>query len=58
MAAVRAGVTSIEHGSMLTTKSIASMKQHGTYLVPTSIFGTDQPRGIAAAVRRNGRVGR
>jgi imidazolonepropionase-like amidohydrolase len=35
-AAVRAGVTSIEHGSQLDDEAIALMKQHGTYLVPTS----------------------
>ncbi|MFQ5700847.1 MAG: amidohydrolase family protein [Acidobacteriota bacterium] len=34
-AAVRASVTSIEHGSMLDDEAIALMKQHGTYLVPT-----------------------
>jgi len=35
-AATRAGVASIEHGSMLDDEAIALMKQHGTYLVPTS----------------------
>lgn len=35
-AAVRAGVASIEHGSMLDDEAIALMKQHGTFLVPTS----------------------
>jgi imidazolonepropionase-like amidohydrolase len=35
-AAVRAGVASIEHGSMLDDEAIALMKQRGTYLVPTS----------------------
>ena len=35
-AAVRAGVASIEHGSMLDDEAIAMMKQNGTYLVPTS----------------------
>ncbi len=34
-AAVRAGVASIEHGSMLDDEAIALMKQRGTYLVPT-----------------------
>jgi imidazolonepropionase-like amidohydrolase len=38
-AAVRAGVASIEHGSMLDDEAIALMKQHGTYLVPTSYLG-------------------
>lgn len=35
-AAVRAGVRSIEHGSVLDDEAIALMKQHGTYLVPTA----------------------
>jgi imidazolonepropionase-like amidohydrolase len=35
-AAVRAGVASIEHGSMLDAEAIALMKEHGTYLVPTA----------------------
>jgi imidazolonepropionase-like amidohydrolase len=33
--ATEAGVDSIEHGSYITDESIAAMKQHGTYLVPT-----------------------
>jgi imidazolonepropionase-like amidohydrolase len=32
---VRAGVDSIEHGSMLTTEGARLMKEHGTYHVPT-----------------------
>lgn len=35
-AAVKAGVASIEHGSVLTDEIIAAMKQRGTYHVPTS----------------------
>jgi len=35
-AAVRAGVASIEHGSILDDEAIALMKEKGTYLVPTS----------------------
>jgi imidazolonepropionase-like amidohydrolase len=35
-AAVRAGVSSIEHGSILNDDAIALMKQKGTYLVPTA----------------------
>ena len=35
-AAVRAGVTSIEHGSILDDEAIAVMKERGTYLVPTT----------------------
>ena len=33
--AIRAGVASIEHGSMLDDEAIALMKERGTYLVPT-----------------------
>lgn len=33
--AVRAGVASIEHGSILDDEAIRLMKEHGTYLVPT-----------------------
>lgn len=35
-AAVRAGVASIEHGSILDDEAIAMMKERGTYLVPTT----------------------
>ncbi len=37
--AVKAGITSIEHGTYLDDEGIALMKQHGTYLVPTIIAG-------------------
>jgi len=40
LAAVRAGVASIEHGSMLNDEAIALMKQKGTYLVPTAYLLT------------------
>ncbi len=36
LAAVQAGVASIEHGSMLTDEIITEMKARGTYLVPTT----------------------
>ena len=36
VAAVRAGVTSIEHGSMLSDEAIGLMKERGTWLVPTT----------------------
>ena len=35
-AAIRAGVASIEHGSILDYEAIAMMKERGTYLVPTT----------------------
>jgi imidazolonepropionase-like amidohydrolase len=37
--AVRAGVASIEHGSILDEEAIRLMKEHGTYLVPTVYVG-------------------
>ena len=36
VAAVRAGVASVEHGSVLTDEAIALMLERGTYLVPTA----------------------
>lgn len=36
LAAVRAGVASIEHGSILTDEILREMKQRGTWLVPTT----------------------
>lgn len=36
-AAVRAGITSIEHGMMMDEECIRLMKEHGTFLVPTII---------------------
>jgi imidazolonepropionase-like amidohydrolase len=46
--AVRAGVASIEHGSLLDDEAIRLMKQHGTYLVPTiflvEYIETEYPR--------------
>jgi len=42
MAAVKAGVASIEHGSMLTPDIINEMKKRGTYYVPT-LYLADLP---------------
>ena len=39
--AVRAGVTSIEHGSMLDDETVRLMKERGTYLVPTMMAFED-----------------
>jgi imidazolonepropionase-like amidohydrolase len=39
-AAVRAGVSSIDHGSMLDDEAIRLMLEHGTYLVPTSYLAS------------------
>ncbi|MTI32039.1 metal-dependent hydrolase family protein [Xanthovirga aplysinae] len=37
--AIRAGVTSIEHGTFMDEETIALMKQHGTWYVPTLLAG-------------------
>ena len=37
--AIKAGVTSIEHGTFMDDKTMALMKQHGTYFVPTISAG-------------------
>jgi imidazolonepropionase-like amidohydrolase len=56
LAAVKAGVASIDHGSMLTDEAIALMKQKGTYLVPTAYLTTTPmdrlPPLLAAKARR------
>jgi imidazolonepropionase-like amidohydrolase len=49
-AAVRAGVTSIEHGSILDSEAVTLMVQHGTWLVPTLMAG-DQVSQMAQAGR-------
>jgi imidazolonepropionase-like amidohydrolase len=43
-AATRAGVTSIEHGSMLDPEAVALMKEKGTWLVPTLMAGESVER--------------
>jgi imidazolonepropionase-like amidohydrolase len=57
MAAVRAGVRSIEHGTYLSDATLTLMKERGTYLVPTYITVVDvgAPGGDydqAALIRR------
>ena len=55
-AAVRAGVASIEHGSLLDDEAIALMKERGTYLVADQLPGrAHQPGGAAAAHPAEGR---
>jgi imidazolonepropionase-like amidohydrolase len=56
-AAVKAGVASIEHGSMLDDEAIDLMKRRGTYLVPTAYLLTtfkfeSLPPPIAAKARQ------
>ncbi len=56
-AAVKAGVASIEHGSLMTDESIRLMKEHGTYLV-ADIYNGDyiasvgKEQGWAAEILR------
>jgi imidazolonepropionase-like amidohydrolase len=57
LAAVRAGVASIEHGSMLNDEAIELMKENGTYLVPTAYLLTvvkpeSLPPAMAAKARQ------
>ena len=44
MAAARAGVTSIEHGSILTPAAVALLRERGTWLVPTLYLRDAIPR--------------
>lgn len=37
--AIKAGVTTIEHGTLMDAETMELMKQHGTYLVPTITAG-------------------
>jgi imidazolonepropionase-like amidohydrolase len=53
LAAVKAGVASIEHGSMIDDEAIRLMKARGTYLVPTTALGdTIDLASLPPAVRR------
>ena len=55
-AAIRAGVASIEHGSMLDDESIRLMKEKGTYLVPTAYLLTQfKFEGIPAPIAAKAR---
>ncbi|MCU1244135.1 MAG: imidazolonepropionase [Acidobacteria bacterium] len=47
IAAVKAGVDSIEHGSTLNDEAIALMKAHGTYLVPTLYVAQPEANTVA-----------
>ena len=51
-AAVRAGVASIEHGSILDDEAIAMMKERGTYLVPTTYLADRINLEVLPAVMR------
>src|SRR3954451_9960669 len=53
IAAVKAGVASIEHGSMLNDEAIDLMKRRGTYLVPTAALpGTINMASLPAEVQK------
>jgi imidazolonepropionase-like amidohydrolase len=60
VAAVAAGVHSIDHGSMLTDEALALMKERGTWLVPTTTLRDielpDLPPAILAKRRSIGAV--
>ena len=51
-AAIKAGVSSIEHGSLLDDESIAMMIQQGTYLVPTTYADDAIPLELLNPLRR------
>ena len=50
--AVRAGVTSIEHGSFLDDEGARMMAERGTYLVPTLMAGEAVERAAKAGILR------
>src|SRR5262249_27738735 len=53
IAAVKAGVASIEHGSLLNAEAIRLMKEHGTYLVPTAALpDTIDRKSLPPAVQK------
>jgi imidazolonepropionase-like amidohydrolase len=55
LAAVKAGVASIEHGSLLTDEIIRLMKERGTFLVPTTGLGdTIDYKALPPVVRQKG----
>jgi imidazolonepropionase-like amidohydrolase len=59
-AAVRAGVTSIEHGSFLDDEAVRMMVEHGTWLVPTlmagdAVGGADAATTLPPALAEKGR---
>ena len=54
-AAVRAGVASIEHGSILDDEAMRLMRERGTYLVPTQYLANVIPLDqLAPAIRAKG----
>jgi imidazolonepropionase-like amidohydrolase len=60
IAAARAGVNSIEHGSFMTEEAARVMVEHGTWHVPTLMAGyyTGSPEGVARLPEWAARKGR
>ena len=56
--AVRAGVSSIEHGSFLDEEGARLMKEHGTYLVPTLSAAEAVERAAKSGVLKGLRAGK
>jgi imidazolonepropionase-like amidohydrolase len=54
LAALRAGVDSIEHGSQLDDEAIRLMKKQGTYLVPTPLVSQETMANAPAEVQAKG----
>ncbi len=57
--AVRAGLTSIEHGSFLDEQALQMMKQNGTYLVPTAMaveYTGRRPRNYPEEIARKAKA--
>lgn len=52
LASVKAGVASIEHGSMINDEAIRLMKERGTYLVPTVGLGDTIDLSVMPAIVR------
>ncbi len=52
-AAIRGGVASIEHGSILDDETFALMKQRGTYLVPTTYLADAIDLAVLPAIFRS-----
>jgi imidazolonepropionase-like amidohydrolase len=51
-AAIKAGVRSIEHGSLIDDESIRLMKQHGTFLIPTAYVAEGMNLALLSPVSR------
>lgn len=52
LAAIRAGVASIEHGSKLTPEAISLMKERGVWLVPQAYWDAYDPATLPPPIRK------